>query len=209
MKQIKMLGLLSFAVMALTALFGSASASAAPKFTASAAGLKLKTTTLENHVFTITGSSLECKKINFEGTTEGTETTSQALHPSYGECTAFGLPSTVAVTNCKLVLTADGTVHLAKTDTSPGAEACNIHIESSSIFGKCKVTITEQTIGAAITFVPTSSVDIHEIWHITLSTHVTESTGVCPLTVGTHTNATYKGKSTVQAEGGTISWDEV
>ena len=204
MKHIKTLGLLAVAVMAMAAVFGTASASAA-KFTASAGGLNLKTETLENHVFTVTGSNTQCKKITFAGKTEGTETTSQSVHPTYSECTAFGLPATVSVTNCKFVLTADGISHLVKTDTSPGAEACAIHIEASSIFGKCKVTVTEQT--NEVTYSTNGAhidVTIHDL---KVSDHVTESTGVCPLTVGTHTNASYTGKSTVQAEGGTIAWD--
>ena len=207
LKHIKTLGLLAIAVLALAAAFGTASASAAPKWTASAAGLTLKTTTLESHVFTVTGSNTTCKKTEFAGKTEGTETTVQSVVPSYSECTAFGLPATVSVTNCKLTLTADGISHLVKTDTAAGAPACAIHIEASSVFGKCKVTITEQTNEFTILYTPGPG-RIHIILHdVKVSDHVTESTGVCPLTVGTHTNASYTGKSEVQAEGGTIGWD--
>jgi len=209
MKHIKTLGLLAVSVMALTAVFGTASASAAPKFTSSALGLNLKTTTLVNHAFSVTGAKTECKKITFAGATETLSGPSQNVHPAYDECTAFGLPAKVKVTNCKFTINADGTVHLVKTDTSPGAELCSIHIEAESIFGKCKVTITEQTISLGVSFTNgEGDIKLKVNGEANIADHVTESTGVCPLTVGTHTNAHYTGESTVQAEGGTIQWDK-
>jgi hypothetical protein len=210
MKHIKTLGLLAVAVMALTAVFGTASASAVPTFTASSAGLNLETATTKEHVFTVTGSEVKCKKITFAGTTEGTDTASQAVHPTYGECTAFGFAASVTPTNCKFVITADGEVHLVKTDTSAGAEACTIHIEVNNALAKCKVTVTEQTIPKAITFIPTTTPtsELHLVINTSaVADHVTESTGFCPLTVGTHTNAVYTGETTVKAAGGTIGWD--
>jgi hypothetical protein len=208
MKHIKTLGLLAVAVMALTAVFGTASASAVPTFTASSGGLKLEESTLANHVFTVTGSNTSCKNIVFEGATEGTDTASQSVMPTYGECTAFGFPAHITVTNCKLVLDADkGTVHLVKTDTaSPGP--CNIHIEVDNALAKCKVTITEQTIEGAVSYSNgAGDIKVKVNGAANISDHVTESTGFCPLTVGTHTNAHYTGESTVQASGGTISFD--
>lgn len=206
MKHIKTLGLLAVAVMALTAVFGTASASAAPTFTASSAGLNLEESTLASHVFTVTGSNVTCKNIVFAGATEGTDTSSQSVHPTYGECTAFGFAASVTPTNCKLVLDADGTVHLAKTNTA--GEECMIHIEVNNIFAKCKVTITEQTVSGAVTYADNAGdIKVKVNGSANITDHVTESSGLCPLTVGTHTNAHYSGESTVKTATGSIGWD--
>jgi hypothetical protein len=207
MNHIKTLGLLAVAVMALTAAFGTASASAVPTFTASSAGLELEESTLAKHVFTVTGSKVECSNIVFEGATEGTDTASQSVMPTYSECTAFGFANAhVTVTNCKLVLTADGEVHLVKTNTE--AEPCSIHIEVNNALAKCKVTITEQTIPGAVSYSNgAGDIKVKVNGAANISDHVTESTGFCPLTVGTHTNAHYSGESTVKTPTGTIGWD--
>jgi hypothetical protein len=193
-------------MVALTAVFGTASASAVPTFTASSAGLALEETTLKEHVLTVTGSNVSCKNIVFEGATEGTDYASQSLHPKYSECTAFGFAASVSFTNCKIVVTSDGEVHLAKTDTG-SPENCNVHIEVNNALAKCKVTITEQTVQGFVTFF-NGLPDIRVVFSSSsIFDHVTESSGFCPLTVGTHTNTKYTGESTLKAAVGTISWD--
>jgi len=203
MKHIKTLGLLAIAVMALAAVFGTASASAS-KFTASKVGAKLTTTTLVNHVFKVTGSSVECKKIEFAGSTEALETETQIVHPAYKECTGFGLPAEVKVTNCKFTLRSNGTINILSTDT---INICSIDIIASNIFGTCEDTVPVQMLESGLTYSNGENDIKVNVNASGIEDEVKKSTGICPLTVGKHNNSTYTGESTVQAEGATISWD--
>jgi hypothetical protein len=205
MKHMKTLGLLAVALMALTAVFGVSSASAFTKFTTNVKGAEIEEETLEEHVFTVTGATTKCKNIGYEGKTEGLEVESQMVTPSYKECTAFGLPATVTVNNCTYNLSASGNTEIVPV----GEKECSITILASSIFGRCHVDVTPQTILAGLTWGNTTTglaMDVHVTINATIKKiHVTESTGVCPLTVGTHETGTYTGKSTVKVKGGELT----
>jgi len=208
MKHMKTLGLLAVAVMALTAVVGVSSASAFTKFTASKVGAAIEESTITKHVFEVTGAKTECTNITYTGATEALESTKQMVTPKYENCTAFGLPATVTVKNCTYNLTigtpTGNTAHMERVNA---AEPCEITILAKNIFGECHVDVTEQTVnGISYANGPAGSGDIEVTINATgLSDHVTKSTGVCPLTVGTHTNATYTGKSTVKAAGATLA----
>jgi len=206
MKNLKTLGVLALAATALTAVLGVGSASAFTKFTASKVGATIEESTIENFVITMTGAKTECSNITYTGVTQALESTSQMLTPKYEGCTAFGLPSTVTNEGCTFNLTigtpTGNTVHL---EPVPPATTCTIKIVSKSIFGECLVEIPgPQTIGG-FTYAngPAGSNDIVISINATgISDHVTKSSGVCPLTVGTHTNGTWTGKSTYKISGG-------
>lgn len=194
-------------VLVLTvALLVPAAASAAEKFTASKVGASLSHETLVNNVFTVTGSTVKCGITRFEGVTEALESAQQTVVPGYEECTAFGFPSTVDTSGCIYRFTANGDVHL---------ESCSkggITVLYSSIFGKCHLLIKNQTAIKAASYAnnltegKVGDIDI-TINATGLHTEVTQSTGICPLTAGTHTNAQTTYKVRVSAVGGSISVD--
>ena len=202
--KIKALGLLAMAVMALSAIFGSASASAS-KFTASKVGASLTESTLVQHIYTITGSSVKCTNYTIEGKTEALESEQISWIPSYSGCTAFGLPAQLTNDNCRHVSRANGDTYKEPVNIM---FSCATTIHASNIFGKCMVVIKGQTVLGAVSYtngegdikVKNNSTGMHA--------EVTESTGVCPLTVGTHTNASFTGESTIGVSGGTLQWDK-
>ena len=200
MKHIKTLGLLAVAVMALTAVFGAAPASAV-KFTAGKAGAKLNTSTLQKQIYTVTGSSVECTSYTLTGSTEGTEGESQMVTGKAEGCTAFGFASTVTVTSCTATLFANGNATL---ENSGGT--CSITIKVNNVFAQCEVIIGAQSGGGAT--YSNGSGDIAVNGNSTaVKDEVKVSSGLCPLTVGSHSNSSITGETTVQAEGTTISWD--
>jgi len=207
MKHIKTLGLLAIAAMALTAFVGVSSASAATKFTSSVSGAAISETTLKTHVFTVTGSEVKCTNITYTGTTNGTEATEQMVTPKYEGCTAFGLPATVTVKNCTYNLTIGGSAHMEKVNAA--GEACEIVIKASNIFGECLVDVAAQTVNGLTYSNDASNANaiIVNINASNISDNVTKSSGVCPLTVGKHSTATYTGESTVTASGADLTID--
>ena len=208
MKHIKTLGLLAVAVMALAAVFGTASASAA-KFTSTGGKQKLTTSKVKQHVFTVTGSTVTCEEVEFSGETPGAEATEQTVTPSYKKCTAFGLPAEVVTTGCTITLKA-ATNAAGHAEAVVGGTKCeSITILAKSIFGECHVDVTPQTVTGIHYVNNASPEDITvQITASGMSDHVTKSSGVCPLTVGTHTNASYTGEETVQTAGG-VQYDAV
>ena len=214
MKHIKTLGLLALAAMAVVAFVGTTSAAASTSFTTDALGKKIIETTIENHVFTTTGATTECSNITYTGVTEGAASgglgftsTAQKVTPKYEGCTAFGFSATVTNTNCHYLITpgTPGSVHITKAD--PAGVPCEIHIVVNNVFAKCSVTVTgDQTISGVTTTNGAANDLVVTINSSGIKSHVTESSGLCPLTVGTH-EATYKGKSTVQAEGAKLAVD--
>ena len=206
MKDLKKLGVLAVAAMALSAVVGVSSASAYSMFNSTASGAPIQETTLSTHIFTVTGSQAKCTNITYTGTTGGTTTTSQVVTPHYTGCTAFGMPATITNKNCQYNLTvgtpSGNTVHMERINA---AEACEIVIKASNIFGECLVDVDQQTVRGLTYFNDGGSAIIVGINASGLSDNVTKSWGVCPLTTGKHSNATYTGESTVTASGASVS----
>src|SRR4051794_36903178 len=208
MKHLKTIGLAILAIMAVSAL-GVASASAA-EFHASVLGAKVSGEQVESHKFTLTGSSITCKVAKFTGETEGTlsggsyNTPTTKAHPEYSECTAFGfLGATVDTTGCIYEFHAQtGTVDL-KSCTKGG-----IIVTASSAFGKCVMENPNQNGINGQSWVTGGTSPNRDITATANATNikakVTTSTGICPLTVGEHTNGTYTGTTTMKAASGEI-----
>jgi hypothetical protein len=233
MKHIKMLGLLALAAMALVAFVGTTSASALSSFTAGEAGKTLKTKTLVQEVFTITGAETKCEITKFEGKTEGTlengkvHSTTQRVHPVYEKCKAFGLEGTTINTKgCDYIFSADTTETTGKGKMAnvelvdhPGEVCTGIVLEAKPLFTECIAVVPKQTINHAVRYTNTAGgkIDI-KATATEIKTDVTKSTGLCPLTVrnagteGTYhegaAGGTYTGESEVSAEGTEISWTE-
>jgi len=195
----KTFGLLALAATVLAAFFGTTSAPAA-KFTAGKAGVKYTETTLVSYVFTVTGGESECNEVTATGTTEGTEYTNQKTVPSFSACTSFGFGSTVTNSGCTYNASAGGSL------TIEGA-SCTMTMQVNNPFAKCKSIMKAQGPLGTLSY-SNGSGDIVGKANVTgVIDEVTESSGLCPLTVGKHTNGSYVGESTGQAEGTTISWD--
>jgi len=206
MKHLKRLGLPVVAAMALVAFVGAGSASAATSFTASATGKKLTNSTIEKEVWTITGSNTECSNVTFTGVTEGTASgglgftsTGLKVTPKWEGCAAFGFAATVTNNGCDTLTTAGGLSHLTP-------ETCTLTFVINNIFAKCHVEITGgQTIGGST--YSNAVVGIIVAFNMGgIKAHVTQSSGLCPLTVGTH-EMTLKGKTEFRAEGANIAVD--
>jgi len=183
----------------LAALIGAASASAA-KFTAGKSGAKIVESTLVQTVFGVTGSKMQCNEITYTGTTEGTEYTNQKLVPSYGGCTAFGFTATITNSGCTYNWSA------AATASVEGA-SCTLTVQVNNVFAKCKALVKSQTGVTGFSWSEGSGDLVGKANVSNIVDEVTESWGLCPLTVGKHANGSITGESTVGAEGTTIGWD--
>jgi hypothetical protein len=102
MKHLKTLGLAAMAVLALTAMVGVSSASAT-EFHATGGTTLSGVVGENNHVFTIEGSTVTCNNIAFSGTAAASGTSvTQNMHPTYSNCTAFGIIGAIINThNCE------------------------------------------------------------------------------------------------------------
>jgi hypothetical protein len=197
MKQIKILGLLALAALVMSAFVGTA-ASTASKFTAGKVGAKLNESTVWSHTVSITGTNLSCSEITFAGSTEALEKETLTLKPTYSNCTAFGFNATVNTFGCSYTFSANGSVTLS------GCAAGGITVTVSNAFAKCVAVIPHQTF---IGVFYKNGFGLYIGFNSFLSDEVKESTGLCPLTVGKHSNASYTGESNMLAEGTYISWD--
>ena len=205
MKRLNTLGLLAVAAMAVAAFVGTSAASATTSgsFTAEKSGLALETSVVKQHVFVVTGSEVKCNKVTFTGTTEGAETTSQKVTPKYEECTAFGFSATVTNTNCVIKLTATTSGEKGSAEAHLEGTNCKMTIKVDNVFAKCDVDVLGQSV-KGIKYSPgaNSDVVVSVASGATMNAQVTESSGLCPLTVGTHNNASYTGEETVKVAGG-------
>jgi len=178
-------------------------ASAEALFTSEEVGATIQGTVETSLIWTVTGSQATCTEPSFAGVTEAAESETLRVVPTYKGCTAFGLPATMSNENCVFVIFSDGT--LAIEPVAPKA-SCQFVIAATSIFGKCKAVIKNQSLTGAVTF-GSASEGVQATFGATgVAAEVTESTGVCPLTIGSHKNATYSGKLFLSAKGSWLRW---
>jgi hypothetical protein len=202
MKHTKTLGLLAILALALAAFVGTSSASAAPQFTAGKTGAKILETTIENHVFTVNGQQVTCTNTEFAGTTLALAYAVQKVSPTYKNCTAGGLEATVDTAGCVYELNANGNTTL--TGCTKGGITIKVDL---GFLAKCHVHIKNQTISGSVVYSNGLNDVVTAIHGVGIHAEVTTSDGLCPLTVGTYTAGVYVGRSTVQAEGTTLTWD--
>ncbi len=197
MRNLKKLGVLLMAVLALGAI--ATSTASAGTFTASEEG-ELTGSATTNQVFTA-GGEVVCKKAAVSGTITGTEAEEQEAEVNYSECKAYGV-ATVHVTPAIYLFTGVGTtdedVHVLNTIT--------LTITKTLFTNHCTITVTPQTVKGGVHYIDNNGhVDV-----VATVTGITyHSTGSpCPA-AGTYTNGTYTGTTTTErAEGGSISYDE-
>jgi len=217
MKNIKMFGLLAVSAMALIAFVGTSSASAVSTFTSSGAGVKISSSgvPVENHVFTVEGSAVECEEIEFKGETTGASAETQTVTPTYKKCKAFGFANaTVTTGTCSFTFKAatDGagmaTVNLSNCANS--TEGIKIDVNAPFV-ARCIVDVPHQSVASAVSY--TNSTPTPSTMDVTVNVtasgimnDVTTSTGLCPLKVGTNSTGAYTGKSTVTSADNNITW---
>lgn len=233
MKQIR-IGVIALAAMALVAFVGTSAASAANFHTSASAGSAITGSVAitkegekevkHNHVFKVTGNAVTCNTISFTGETTGATAETEKVHPEYSNCTAFGFAgATINTAGCQYVFNANTTLN-------GGTEAAVNLTECTEKGGKAGVTITVNVpfIAKCVARVPNQngingqkygnmgSTPSRDMTVTTKSTNITdevvESTGACPLAVGTHNTAngnaaTYEGVSTVTVAGGENWWE--
>ncbi|TMK58190.1 MAG: hypothetical protein E6G51_03555 [Actinobacteria bacterium] len=213
MKHLKTLGLVAVAIAALTAFVGVSSAAAAEFHSSIGAGVSLTGEQATSHKFTVTGSSITCTTAKFTGTTTAKTSTTQKMHPEYSGCTAFGfIGATITTTGCQYVFNSNSeNVTLEGCTAGSGA----IVVNASNAFGKCIMEVPNQTgINGQKFATGEYVVEEKKYKDITVTTNstnikdkVTASTGICPVSVGEHTNGAYTGTTTVKASGSDI-WYE-
>jgi hypothetical protein len=218
MEHLKTLGLAAMAALALTAMVGVSSASAT-EFHATGSTTLTGVVGENNHVLTIEGSSQTCNNVVFSGTAAASGTSeTTTLHPSYSNCTSFGIINSVINTHsCNYMFNANtNTMALEHCSNVNGTGP--ITIVALSGFGNCRTEIADRSVnGVAInqainnqTFInmgTTGSNTATLTWKsaaTNIVVNVTESNGVCPINTGVKNNVTYNGNTGIMgATGGT------
>ena len=203
----KILGLALVAVLALTAI--AASSASALKFTANSYPVHLTGTQSGSHKFTVTGSTVTCTTATFTGSATGASTT-QTMTPIYTGCTAFGfINSTVTgfphtggncdylfgePTSSAGVITGHAALTCASGDVQIDAGPCTVTLQPANNTTLKTNTYTLNTPAAGEITVDTNITNVHA--------EVTKSEFGCPISKGTHTNATYTGNTVVKGTNG-------
>jgi hypothetical protein len=201
MKHLKILGLAAVAAMALTALVGVASASAAVEFHSSAASATLHGTQSNSHTFTVQGSTVTCTEAVFTGTGPASKNSpTQEVAPTYSGCTAFGFAgATVNSAGCKYKFYAAETKVDLKSCASGGVTV-TVNVP---FVAKCVVFVPNQEGITTTSFENTAKrLVLNNSTNASLTSNVTTSTGLCPLTVKNGVTSTYVGNTEINANAG-------
>jgi hypothetical protein len=185
------------------ALLGAASAPAAQFHASAGVGVSLKGSQATSHKFTITGSSVTCASVNFTGFSSAATSFTMHLHPEYSGCTAFGfIGATFNTAGCDFEFDSGFGIDLR------GCTAGGMIITASSAFGKCVVEIPNTLIWNGTSYATGGSSPNRDITITMNATNigvrVATSTGICPLTVGSHTNGSYQGTTTLKSSSGEL-----
>jgi hypothetical protein len=219
MGKIKLLGLLAVSMLALIASVGPSSASAAAQFTAGDAERFLSTTTVEDHLLSVTGAEVDCESTGFFWMESEKKAPEQTLLPSYENCDAFGFAEAIVDTNgCELVLKAEtsgehGGLVLTGCGTGTAEDKTKgIQIEVNvPFFAKCVVDVPEQSIEKAVRYTNSGGGVNIKFTMSNIMLDVTTSTGFCPLTTGTHSGGKggdYVGESRLVALNTFFIWSD-
>jgi hypothetical protein len=201
MKYFRIMSRVGLTVVAAAVIASGASASAA-EYHGTAVGVTVSGGQVTSHQLTLTGSTISCTTVTFDGTITATATTTLQLHPSSSGCniaSAFG--GTIDTTGCQYTFhTQTGTFDIS------GCSNGGLLIEGSNVFGKCVLTISNQTGINGQSWATEGVAPNRDVRWTTNATNikatVTTSTGICPFTVGSHTNASYTGTTTLKAASG-------
>lgn len=188
--RLKVLGLVLFAAVSLSAV--SASTAAALKYTASSYPVTgTAESALGNDTFTTEAGKLECKS-HFEGTMGEAQST-LTVKAKFTNCRAFGfLEATVSMNSCVFEFT-------APTETAADTYTGAVHVRCSGepgtiVAATCKLTLGEQSPGGGVTGIDnTAAGDISVQGNVTeINYTVTQDGFGCPFSgTGPKTGATY------------------
>jgi hypothetical protein len=221
MKHLKTLGLAAMAALALAASVGVSSASAVTEFHATGGTALTGVVGENNHVFTIEGSAVTCNTIAFNGTAAaGGTSVNQTMHPTYSNCTAFGIINAVINTHdCNYLFNANTfTVNLQNCNNTNSNAAGPINIVALSGIGNCRAEVSDRSLNGVLINQAINNQMFTNMGNTGSNTatltensaanniiaNVTESNGICPINVGVKNNAEYDGNTGIMgATGGT------
>jgi hypothetical protein len=174
----------------------------AAQFHTSATSASLKGTQASENVFTVQGEKVSCKSMTWAGTSPAGETTFSSMEftPTYAECTAFGFSgSLVEMDGCKYKTKANSTVDLV----CPSGHKMTIMV-SVPFIATCSVDVPPQTNLVNLNYVNNGAQSIISLvmFLSNVDYEVTQSTGLCPLSVASATNGSYSGQVSLTANGG-------
>jgi hypothetical protein len=197
MRKLKVFGVLAIAVFALTAI-AAANASAAPKFTTTAAGGTLTGAKTTNQVFKINGGTTTCTGAATDGTIAASGSTTQEVTVTYSGCTAFGFVNT-DISPATYLFSANGEVAIKNTITiTPTGAGCTVTVGETSNQNLKSVSFDTGVVSGGFT-------GIEETSAVSGITY-TSTGGLCG---SSGTNGTYTGNSFLHGPTGvTISWDK-
>ncbi|HEX9967622.1 MAG TPA: hypothetical protein VGB06_06725 [Solirubrobacterales bacterium] len=140
------------------------------------------------------GNTIECKKVEYHGTTETATVTEITIKPTYAECqTTGGAANSIPVTvnDCDYVFSSQGTrIHGTVTVNCPVGKAIEIHHPN------CTITVgTQHALGGGIAYDNTHP-DLTAT--VTVSGIVVEYHGGACIFLGTTHTATMTGAATIQ-----------
>jgi hypothetical protein len=186
----KSLGLVSAAVLAMSAL--GASAASAGEFHSANAPATITGTQSVSHVFTTNAGAVTCKSATFSGTQSGKTATEITMTPTYKDCTAFGFINVPIDTNgCAFRFLSNGTTVIE----------CPFGPEIEITVPKCTISIGPQHLASGMSYTTTGSAPNRAI------TTDTNISGIEYDECGTvRTNGTYSGSTSLKGSAGEIWW---
>ncbi len=199
-RNLKALGLALVAVLAMGAVVGSATASAA-SFHSEKETTILTGTSVGNHVFSSGSLAVTCTHATFKGTSKGTgsagnfTTSTLTLHPTYEGCSdnVFGGTDTVDTTGCNYVFnaTTNGTGHL------PSNIECTAGYSIKVTAPGCTLSFGEQNTTGGVKNTNESSGTTRDSKTVaTVTATFTKSGELCFLVSGT--SGLYSGTTTLK-----------
>src|SRR5436853_1387024 len=204
MKHLKNLGSVMVATMACIVAFGAPVAAAGDFYATGGAGIALTGSQSTSHKFTITGASITCTTVTYTGTTPAATFETLELHPEYSGCTVFGfVGATINTAGCQYIFNIN-----SPTVTLKSCSAGAIVVTASNAFGKCVMEVPNQSGINGQSFGTGGPALGHDILvssnATNISAKITTSTGICPVSVGTHSSGVYTGTTTVRAASGEL-----
>jgi len=194
-RNVKILGLLVVAAMAMSAMVASAASAVEFHSDSTNTWLTNTTTTGTSHKFDAAGNNITCTTASFKSTQEAKTTSSIKAEATYANCTFFGVAVTVSMGNCAYEFKANGEVAVVDR-TGLNCDSAKITFKGTFLGASCHVEIGEQTGLKTATYDGASTA----VGTVTVTPAVTGITytatgGLCGET-GTKTNGNYTSGTT-------------
>jgi hypothetical protein len=196
-RNVKILGLLVVAAMAMSAMVASA-ASAVEFHSDSSTGntwLTNTTTTGTSHKFDAAGNTITCTTASFKSTQAGNTATAIKAEATYGNCTFFGVAVSVNMGKCAYEFKANGEVAVVDR-TGVDCNSEKITFKGTFLGASCHVEIGEQVGLKSVTYDGASTA----VGTVTVTPAVTniayKATGALCSETGELTNGSYTSGTT-------------